>query len=167
MEDGAFEGGTVVAAVDATDDADIKAAMADVAEKYVAFDITALLEGAAQQPKSAVTAVFSIPEDYDLEQVGLFYVQAADNFVEVPATLDKEARTLTAELEHFSKYVVAEKKVVVEPTPSEDVTPTPVPGDDDENNVGLILYIVFGVLVAALVAIAVVSIVTKKKGAKK
>ncbi len=157
----AFAGGTVVSAVNASDDAAVKAAMANAAGKFVAFDVTALLNGEAQQPMSKVTAVFNIPADYDIEKVALFYVESADKFEEVASTIDKEARTLTAELEHFSKYVVAEKADVVEPTP------TPVPGGDDEKNTAMILYIVFGVLVAALVVIAVVSIVSKKKGAKK
>ena len=115
-----------------------KTALGATAQRFVAFNISAASNGMAVQPNGTVTAVFDIPEGYDIHKLAVIYVSDDGKTEILSSTVDKKAKTITAELPHFSTFVVAE---MVNET-NVDVK--------DESNVGLIVLII--VLIILLLA---------------
>lgn len=115
-----------------------KTALGATAQRFVAFNISAASNGMAIQPNGTVTAVFDIPEGYDIHKLAVIYVSDDGKTEILSSTVDKKAKTITAELPHFSTFVVAE---MVNET-NVDVK--------DESNVGLIVLII--VLIILLLA---------------
>lgn len=85
-----------------------KTALGATAQRFVAFNISAASNGMAVQPNGTVTAVFDIPEGYDIHKLAVIYVSENGNTEILSSTVDKKANTITAELPHFSTFVVAE-----------------------------------------------------------
>lgn len=105
-----FEAGTTVTAKEvkngtAFDTA--KKALNGVSNKYVVFDFSAVKNGATVQPKGKVKVTMSIPETLSAEGLKMFYVSDKGKKEEIKITVDKKNKTVTAELEHFSTYVLA------------------------------------------------------------
>ena len=72
------------------------------------LDITATLNGKPVQPSGKVQMTFAIPENLSVDNLKLFYVSDDGKTTEeIAITVDKDARTVTANLEHFSTYVLA------------------------------------------------------------
>ena len=72
------------------------------------LDITATLNGKPVQPNGKVQMTFAIPENLSVDNLKLFYVSDDGKTTEeIAITVDKDARTVTANLEHFSTYVLA------------------------------------------------------------
>ena len=79
------------------------------------LDITATLNGTPVQPSAPVQMTFAIPQHLSADNLKLFYVSDDGKTTqEIPITVDKEARTVTASIAHFSTYVLA--NVVVDET---------------------------------------------------
>lgn len=86
----------------------VKTALEGVAAdgKLVAFDITAKSAGNAVQPNGKVTVTFAIPSALSAENLKLYYVAEDGTKEEIAITVNGEAKTVTAELTHFSLYVL-------------------------------------------------------------
>ncbi len=125
--DGAFSENTVVVAK-ATDEntalQTAKQALAEIVtdDRMVVFSLTATENGAAVQPNGTVLVTFPIPQNLSLEGLRLFYVAENGQKEELAITVNAEARTVSAELTHFSLYVLCNAKegVTIAPAPSED-----------------------------------------------
>lgn len=106
-----FESGTEVFVDPITEGEEydnVESALKDYALKFTAFDIYAEKDGVKVQPDGTVKVTFAIPEGYDASKVVVLYV-AEDGKVEViPSVVSEDGTTVTATLEHFSTYVVAE-----------------------------------------------------------
>ena len=79
----------------------------------MAYDITAMCHSSAVQPNGKVKVTFNIPENFDMSRVALVYIDDNGGLEEIASKIDSAAKTITAELEHFSTYAVietAEKK---------------------------------------------------------
>ena len=99
-------------------------ALAQVVDKMdhtAIFEFTATRDGKAVQPDGALSVTFGIPQNLTADHLKLFYVSEDGKYQEVEITVDAEARTVTADLTHFSTYVLAN---VVESSGSEPVPPT-------------------------------------------
>lgn len=83
-------------------------ALQPVAEKFVAYEITAAKDNVAVQPNGTVTATFDIPDDFDAAKTVVLYVADDGTAEKLSATIDEQLGTITATLTHFSTYVVAE-----------------------------------------------------------
>ena len=108
--DSVFAAGTTVSAKTVESGAvydAAKKAMSNVTQKFVVFDINALKDGAAVQPNGKVKVTFPIPATLSPDNLKLFYVSADGKKEEIKLTVDKNAKTATAELSHFSTYVLA------------------------------------------------------------
>ena len=107
----AFDGGTVIV-VDAITQGEIYTRVEDalkgIAEmdKAAIFEITAILQGQAVQPKVPVEMVFQIPDHLSADHLKLYYISTDGQRQEVPITVNKQANTVTATLSHFSTYVL-------------------------------------------------------------
>ena len=96
--------------------------VSDMSHAYI-MEITALLDGKPVQPKGAVQVTFAIPEGLSADHLKLYYVDENGEKAEVPITVNKTANTVTANLTHFSTYVLA--NVIVE----QNTSGVPATGD--------------------------------------
>ena len=121
-----FQGGTVVkveSILNGTIFDRAVSALKDQAQQLAVFEFTALLDGVAVQPSAPVQVVFEIPSHLSADHVKLFYVAQDGSTEEISITVNKTANTVTANLDHFSTYVLAD----VTPAPSGN--PVPSTGD--------------------------------------
>jgi len=105
-------------------------AMAEVAEKFVAYEFTATKNNTAVQPNGKLTVTFAIPAGYSTD-VAVYYMDANGTLEKLTASVNAAARTVTAELEHFSTYILAEVKQTTQPEPG-PTEPTPTEPDPTE-----------------------------------
>ena len=112
--DKVFEQGTVITVESVTQGEiynTVKEALKDVVAdmKHTAIlEITAALNGKPVQPSGKVQMTIQIPENLSTENLKLFYVSDDGKTTEeIAITVNKDARTVTANLEHFSTYVLA------------------------------------------------------------
>lgn len=128
------------------------------------YSFEAKLDGKAVGPEKPVEVIIDIPDDFDKEKVTFWHINEGMKAELVSSSVNADGKLVVA-LEHFSSYVMAEldEAIIPTPTPSEETpVPTAKPSDDDPEEFDpTVLYIVVGVLVAALVAI--VAFVTVKK----
>ncbi len=104
--------------------------------KVRAYDITAIMNGAKIQPNGKVKVAFKVPSDFDINNIGVFYVSDDGKYEKISFTADKNNRTVTAELSHFSTYVLAELKTADTAVPS-----GPIPATGDAANIALVMLI--------------------------
>ena len=105
-----FEEGTKVTAETVTAGAvyeRAKTAVAPVAEKFTVFEFNAVKDEAKVQPNGKLAVTFRIPEDYS-NNVKILYVADDGTTEEITATVNAEARTIVAQLTHFSTYVLVD-----------------------------------------------------------
>lgn len=113
----AFPEGAVVYAekIAMGENSTIDTALSTVAEKFVAFDLTAKVGDTISQLNQGkkVNITLPIPEGYDTEKVAIVYIPDTnedDSEVEIlESVVDTQANTISAELTHFSYYAVIEK----------------------------------------------------------
>ena len=83
-------------------------AMKNVAERYVAYEFTALKDNVAVQPNGNLGVTFAIPADYSTN-VAVYYMTEDGKLEKLDAVVDAENRTITVELMHFSTYIIADQ----------------------------------------------------------
>ena len=106
-----FPGGTVVSAETVTNET-VTNAMASVAEKYVAYDFTATLDGQQIQPDGTLEVTFALPADFSTN-VAVYYMADNGDLEAQTVTVDPETRTVTAQLTHFSIYILVDNASTV------------------------------------------------------
>lgn len=128
--------------------ATVKTALEGVAAdgKLVVFDITAKGTGDAVQPNGKVTVTFAIPPTLSVENLKLYYVAEDGTKEEIAITVNAEAKTATAELTHFSLYVLCNTPAAA------GGANTPPMGE----NVRLVVAIAAAALIAAVICILTV-----------
>ncbi len=132
-----------------------KSALDGKANRFTAYNIAAANAGMAVQPNGTVTAVFSIPEGYEITKLAVIHISDDGKTEELHSIVDKKTHTITAEIPHFSIFVVAEMMNETNVTVKED-------------NTGLIvLVIVLIVLLLAGVGFLVWFFIFYRKKAKK
>lgn len=141
----------------------IKVALKEVSEKFVAYEITAECKNVSVQPDGKVKATFNIPDGYDLNKVAVFYVADNGNTEKLTSSVDKDSKTVVAELTHFSTYVVAETNTVQ--IPKESVGTTGASEDENTEKGGALLWIIIAVAVIIIAGGAVAYIFIFKKKA--
>ena len=82
-----------------------KTAVAPVAEKFTVFEFNAVKDETKVQPNGKLAVTFRIPDDYS-NNVKILYVADDGTTEEIAATVNADARTIVAELTHFSTYVL-------------------------------------------------------------
>ena len=101
-----FPGGTVVNVAPLTSET-VTNAMTSVADKYVAYDFTATLDGQQVQPSGELEVTFAIPEDFSTD-VAVYYLAEDGTMETLAVQVNAEARTATVQLTHFSIYILAD-----------------------------------------------------------
>lgn len=90
--------------------ASIKNSVKDLTLKFTAYQITATDKSISVQPDGSVKATFKIPEGYNTDKIAVIYVSDSGKAEVMASTVNKENGTVTAELSHFSTYLVAETR---------------------------------------------------------
>ncbi|MBO5778410.1 MAG: hypothetical protein J6R82_02465 [Clostridia bacterium] len=111
-ENECFTPGTVVKVEKLDDGAIFNVAvqsMEKVAEKFQVFEFTAQMDGAAVQPDGTMAVTFAIPEGYS-KDVAVYYMAPDGKLELVPFTVDALAGTVTAQLSHFSTYIIVDNE---------------------------------------------------------
>lgn len=188
-----FDAGTVVKVElelsEETEQA-VENVMTDVAQKYYAFDITAKLADEPVQPGVPVRVTLSIPDGFSTD-VSVYYmapVAGAWELELLETEVDKENRTVSIQLEHFSTYLLADNETKpetpqptqptqpAEPTQSQQGTTGPQEGTQPQtnptgsqdsiepNNVGT--WIAVAAIAAAVVLLAI-GFLLYRKGSRK
>ena len=128
----------------------LKGVVADMKDTAI-LEITATLDGKSVQPDGNVTITFQIPQHLSVDHLKLYYVAENGEKEEIAITVNKDARTATASLEHFSTYVLA--NVVVD----EDGSKVPPTGDNSQ------VMVYASVLALAAAAFIIISAAAVKK----
>ena len=129
----------------------LKGVVADMKHTAI-LDITATLNGKLVQPSAPVQMTFAIPQHLSADNLKLFYVSDDGKTTqEIPITVDKDARTVTATIAHFSTYVLA--NVVADETTG-TVPPT---GDASQ------LMLMTGMLLTSAAALGGLVVVSRKR----
>ena len=121
-------------------------ALSSVGSKFTAYDINAVNNDKKVQPNGKVNATFKIPSNYDVEKVCVYYV-GDEKIEKIPSSVDKNERTVFAELSHFSVYAVVEENINVE---------------NSDNTIYICIIAIAAVVILALV-LAIFLILRKQK----
>lgn len=156
------------------------AAVEEIARVFAVYDLSAKKDGETVQPNGTIEVTFALPEGFSTD-VSVYYMDEDGQLEQQTATVDTQNRTVTAQLSHFSIYLLAdhatapvEETEPIDPTDGVDPTdpaepetnapestdaPTEEPKPDADQS-----WIIFVVIaVVAVVAAAVVLIMKKKK----
>ncbi len=76
-------------------------------DRVAILEMTAMCNGVPVQPNGAVQVTFEIPDNLSADDLKLYYVAENGTKEEMPITVDKHSNTVTANLTHFSTYVLA------------------------------------------------------------
>ena len=109
------------------------AALEQVAQNFMVYDFTAEKNGEAVQPNGTLRVTFDLPENFSTD-VSVYYLDSEGNIEQQPTTVDAENRTVTAELSHFSCYLLADNATKPEETEPKQTEPdgTEPAGDPTE-----------------------------------
>lgn len=96
------------------------------------LEFTATRDGKSVQPDGSLSVTFSIPSNLSPTNLKLFYVSEDGQYQEIPITVDVDARTATAELSHFSTYVLANIAPATGGGQGSDTSDSQVPPTNEE-----------------------------------
>lgn len=80
--------------------------------KIAVFEFSATKDNATVQPNGKVKVSFDLPSNLSADNLKMFYVAEDGKTEEIAITVDKDTKTVVAELEHFSTYVLLNTKTV-------------------------------------------------------
>lgn len=123
----------------------IKDSLADVSEKFLAFDIWLENNGIKVQPNGNVTVSIPIPSDYDKSNLTVYYIDDNGTKEEIVSSVKED--NIVFATDHFSTYVLAEKSVV----PVDLGSDVPKTGDSFPIAVLIVFFVAAGGLTVLLV----------------
>ena len=127
----------------------VNKALKDTTSKYKVYDINLLKDGAKIQPNGKVKISIPIPNDYNKSKLEVYRIDDNGEIIKYNVTVNGEYASF--ETDHFSIYVLAEKKEETAPS-----TPTVNKGEKDETpKTGIqdITYIITAVVIISAVGI--------------
>jgi hypothetical protein len=127
----------------------VNKALKDITIKYKVYDINLLKDGAKIQPNGKVKVSIPIPSDYNKSRLEVYRID--DNGTKTKYNVTVNGEYASFETDHFSIYVLAEKKEETAPS-----TPTVNKGEKDETpKTGIqdITYIITAVVIISAVGI--------------
>lgn len=121
--------------------------------KATAYDINLLKDGTKIQPNGKVKVSIPIPEGYDKTRLEIYRVE--ENKQPIKYDVKVEGNYATFETDHFSIYVLAEKKEEKAPTKPAENKPTNKGEKDETPKTGIqdITYIITAVVIISAVGI--------------
>ncbi len=143
----------------------LKQALNEKAAKFVAYDIGAKNNNVFIQPNGTVNVTFNIPDGFDLSLLEVWFIADNGSIEVIPSVVDGLAKTVTAELSHFSSYAVVENAIVEEITFSDKENGQK--STEEGKNSSKTVWIIVAVIVCFLIAGAAMwyFLIFKKKSA--
>ncbi len=107
----------------------------DFANEYSVFEITAEKDGKAVQPTGVVKLVLPIPDDYNLDNIEVYYLLSKGGVAKINGVIiDKDAKTATVNFTQTGVYILIEKdKKADSNTSSEDSTTSSNTSSDEQS----------------------------------
>ncbi len=137
----------------------VKESLKDMA-KYTAYDITLLSDNKAVQPNGKVTIKFAIPNGYDKTRLTVYRI--AENGTKTQYDTKIVGNYAVFETDHFSTYVLAEKKATTN-TDNNKPTTTNKGEKDDTPKTGTIDIIGYVLFTTAISGIGIIALKKKSK----
>lgn len=122
----------------------IQNSLKEITTKFVAYDITTVLNGAEIQPNGSIKITLKIPDGFS-QNVVIYYVSDDGEIEKLESTVNADG-TVSADITHFSSYVICDLDSAGT-TDSDNTTQKP----SNKNNIFLILAIIT-ILIAISVA---------------
>lgn len=79
-----------------------------VADKFVAYNLSAKKDGKSVSPDGTVKITFTIPQGYNTENIAVYYL-VSKGVQELDFTLSKDGKTATVKVSQLGVYILAEK----------------------------------------------------------
>lgn len=86
-------------------------ALGDIADKFMLYDISLLLDNQEVQPNGKVKVSLPIPDEYDRDRLAIYWIDEDGNAVKVEGSI--EGNYYVFETDHFSFYSLVEAKAEV------------------------------------------------------
>ncbi len=157
-EEGVFSAGTEIAvAQKAQTDVEyeaVKTALAGISDKFVVFDIKAVLGDAAVQPNGKVSVTFGIPQGFS-KSISVYFIAADGTKELVESTVSEDGKTVKAELSQFSVYAVCDTAAA---------TNTDIIKDQESGS--YLIWIIAGALILVAAGAAATVIIIRKRKSK-
>lgn len=139
----------------------VKESLKDMA-KYTAYDITLLSDNKTVQPNGKVTIKFAIPSDYDKTRLTIYRIEEDGTKTQYDTKIDGNYAIF--ETDHFSTYVLAEKKAITNTDTKKPTTETEPKGEkDDTPKTGTTDIISYVLITTAIAGIGIVAFKKKLK----
>lgn len=137
----------------------VKESLKDMA-KYTAYDITLLSDNKVIQPNGKVTIKFAIPTNYDKTRLTVYRI--AENGTKTQYDTKIVGNYAVFETDHFSTYVLAEKKATTN-TDNNKPTTTNKGEKDETPKTGTIDIIGYVLFTTAIAGIGIIALKKKSK----
>ena len=161
VDEGVFQEGTIMKIEEVEEDTPtyetVKSALKEITKKFVASDISAVLNNAEVQPNGIVKLTLKIPTGFS-KNLALYFV-ADDGKIEKLEAKVNDNGTISADVAYLGRYVICDLDATV------DVDPI-VDNDDDDKNTdanNIVIYIIIGIAVLVIIGVAVAIVIIKKK----
>lgn len=103
----------------------------DIAKNFIAYDISATEKGNDVSPSGLVKLVVSIPDDYDLEDISVYYL-LSNGVQKIDCSIDKSEKTASIKVSQMGVYILVENADQKDlPVSSED---TSTESEDSSSN---------------------------------
>ena len=110
-EEGVFQEGTEIKVEVINEEhaefKNVKSALKEVASKFVAYDVSAVLDNAVVQPNGTVTVSFKIPEGFG-KNVAVYFISDEGVSEKLESAVSEDGASVSATLTHFSSYAVVD-----------------------------------------------------------
>ena len=126
-------------------------ALKEISDRFVAYDLSVVLNGGKVNPNGKVKVTFNIPEGFS-SNVKLFYIDDNGAAEEQDAQVNDDG-TVTAELSHFSTYALCD----MESTETTDITTDKA--DTSKQNGNTMLWVIIAVAAVVVIAGVIVTVV--------
>lgn len=136
----------------------VKTSLDKKATAFKLYDIFATQNSQNVQPNGKVKVTFEIPNEYNKDRVAVFYISPDGKAENLGGTVDKENKTISVDLTHFSTYAVAE--LATEQTENGKSLLSPKTGDNSRVE----LYVF--VMILSFIGIITTSILNTKQSCK-
>lgn len=136
----------------------IQNSLKEISTKFVAYDVTAVLNGAEIQPNGSIKITLKIPDNFS-QNVAVYYVADDGTSEKLESTVNADG-TISANINHFSSYVICDLDVIKNTVTNEknsNAKQTP------KNNVSLYIVIVVAMLVVTIAAVITILLIKKRK----
>lgn len=165
LDEGVFQEGTTMEIEEIKENTPryekVKSALKEITEKFVATDVSAVLNNAEVQPNGIVKLILKSPTGFS-NNLALYFV-ADDGTIEKLEAKVNDNGTISADVAYLGSYAICDLDATVDA----DLT---IDNDEDKNTEGkstdannIAIYIIIGIVVLIIIGIVIAIVIIKKK----